>query len=1034
MKKILLPLLLLALVPQILFAQLSKKEQNEELKRNAKEIRMQTQIGTPSYISFNNDYALTHEKALAYSKSFCAADNVDFNLKSQQQSKDGKIVYKYAQTIAGVPVEFSAWHIHEKNGKVTALNGDIVDVSNFDVTFLLSEEEALQIALNHIGAEFYMWMDAGEEQNLKLMQEDETATYYPKGIKIITPIQPDIRNKELTTAYKFNIYSKQPYDRKMVYVDAQTGEILFDLPLIHFDNEIGTAHTQYSGIRQINTWSNNPTEFILRDNTRGNGIRTLNCHMTTSYNNAWEFTDNDNDWNNVNAQLDQYATDAHFSTMSTYDYYMNVHNRNSIDNHGFALWSYVHFNLVPYYGNNINAFWNGECMTYGDGAPSQGIYPLTTIDICGHEITHGLTEFTANLTYAYESGALNEAYSDIFGTAIEFYATPEDANWTMGEKMGMIIRDMQNPKAYGQPNTYHGQHWYNGSGDQGGVHTNSGVLNYWFYLLCEGGSGTNDLGNAYQVQGIGMEKAEQLAFKTLTEYLTPSSKYIDACNYSLIAASELFEGCSPEIQSAGDAFYAVGVLPEPFDSGVATDFISSENVICQVPAQVAFTNKTFNGNSYVWDFGDGTTSTETNPVHTYTQNGIYTVSLYADGGDCGEGHKMKENFIKIDSSIVCSIDMLKTGTKTVEGCTGVFYDPGGSNFNYPDNCNSTLIIHAPDAEGIVLTIEEFDIEPGTGSTCNWDYIEFFNGNSTSAPLINGTRYCNTTGNPGTIASTGEYITIHFYSDGYVNYAGFKIFFQCVGGPLPEPDFVVNTENTCTGLVYFTGEATNLPMEWEWDFGDGSTSNLRNPVHQYDENGIYTVNLTVTNFSGIGAIQKENHITVNIPKMIEIENIEVCSDEEFEINLDLEGTACWYINMDSIEPVFIGNTWLHAPIEEEITYFVRERYETTEESMVEFCFSPFTEVRIIPESCLSISQNNLEKIVILPNPSNGIFYFKGLMDNIDYRYLITDITGKIIMGNQPLSSEFIDLSRFSNGVYFITLSTSDNTKTYKLKKK
>ena len=940
MKKFLLPLLLLA-IPQILFSQMSKKEQSEELRKNAKEIRWQEHVGTPSFINFSDNYSITHEQAIEYSKSFCAAENVGFTLRDQQQSKDGKMVYKYTQTIAGYPIEFSAWHVHEKNGRVTVLNGDIVNIQYFNPVFLLSEEEALQAALNYIGAELYMWMNEGEEQNLKLMLEDDEATYYPTGVKIITPVQPDIRKNKLTTAYKFNIYSIQPFDRKMVYVDAQTGEILFDLPLIHFEDVVGTAHTAYYGIRQINTFKNSPTQYILHDNTRGNGIKTYNMQKGTYYGSAVNFFDDDNIWNNVNANLDQYATDAHFGAISTYDYYWNIHNRNSINGNGFNLLSYVHYNY-----NYQNAFWDGQRMTYGDGSGS--VTPLTAIDVCGHEITHGLTEFTASLVYAYEPGALNEAFSDIFGTCIEFYAVPEDANWVIGEKMNWIIRSMLNPKAYGQPDTYHGINWYFGSNDNGGVHTNSGVLNYWFYLLCEGGSGTNDLGNAYQVQGIGMENAEQLAFKILTEYLSPGSQYIDACNWGIFAASELFGGCTPEVQSVGDAFYAVGVLTSPFEGGVSVDFKAAESMYCSIPATVAFSNKTFNGISYLWDFGDGTTSTETNPVHTYTEEGNYTVTLTAEGGDCGSGVMVKEDYIKIDESYICNLIMPPgNGNMSIEGCAGVFYDPGGPNGNYPPNCNSTLTIHAPEATSIVLTIEELDIEPGSGSTCNYDYIRFYNGSSTGAPLINNTSYCNTTGNPGTITATGEYITILFHSDIYVEYSGFKIFFQCYGAPAtPKAKFSVNTQTTCTGLIEFTDQSTGTPTEWLWDFGDGNTSNIQHPVHHYIEPGTYTVSLTVTNEFGTDNLQKANWITFEIPEAPEIDDITGCNDQEFEIALNWEGTAYWYANSTDDEPVYIGNVWMHPPVTENKTYFVREITEN-----FEYCVSSFTEALIIPVVCI-----------------------------------------------------------------------------------
>ena len=337
MNKIILPIFLIA--TQVLFSQVSKKEQKDALTNNAKEIRMSEYSGVPEYVVFHNDYDISHEKAIEYSKSFFMSDNVDFILKNNHRNKNGKSLYRYEQTFAGYPVEFSAWHVHVKNGRVTSLTGDIIDIQDFNPVFSISEYDALQAALNHIGAEKYMWQDENEEQNLKSLYNDDSVTYYPKGTKVIVqaPPRPSPKGREeekstfegteggvsphwggLRGAFRFDIFSKFPYNRKMVYVDAQTGEILFDLPLIKFSDEIGIAHTQYSGIQEINTFFNG-TQYILQDNTRGNGIRTLNCQNGANYGAAVNFFDDDNIWNNVNAQLNQYATDAHFATMSTYD-------------------------------------------------------------------------------------------------------------------------------------------------------------------------------------------------------------------------------------------------------------------------------------------------------------------------------------------------------------------------------------------------------------------------------------------------------------------------------------------------------------------------------------------------------------------------------------------------------------------------------------------------------------------------------------------------------------------------------------------
>ena len=146
----------------------------------------------------------------------------------------------------------------------------------------------------------------------------------------------------------------------------------------------------------------------------------------------------------------------------TYDYYFETYGRNSIDNEGFQL------NVIALQLWIFNAFWDGERMTYGDGdgAPST---PLTSMDIVGHEITQ-INRNTANLVYADESGALNESFSDIFGTAIEEYSKPGDWDWLLGAEIGVSFRSMSNPNLYACPDTYGGEMWIDGAD----VHTNSG--------------------------------------------------------------------------------------------------------------------------------------------------------------------------------------------------------------------------------------------------------------------------------------------------------------------------------------------------------------------------------------------------------------------------------------------------------------------------------------------------------------------------------------------------------------------------------
>jgi Zn-dependent metalloprotease len=241
------------------------------------------------------------------------------------------------------------------------------------------------------------------------------------------------------------VYADKPLSRDYVYVDALSGEVLLKKNRIHTSDTPGTAVTAYSGNQPIITDSY-LGGYRLQETGRGGGIRTFDIQTGTNYGNAVDFTDADNTWNNVNAQMDEYATDAHWGAEMTYDYYWLIHNRNSIDDAGFQLDSYVHYDV-----NYSNAFWDGTRMTYGDGSGT--VNPFTALDIAGHEITHGLTEFTSGLDYIDESGALNESYSDIFGTCIEFYGRPGNANWLMGADIGYTIRNMANPNSVGDPDT-----------------------------------------------------------------------------------------------------------------------------------------------------------------------------------------------------------------------------------------------------------------------------------------------------------------------------------------------------------------------------------------------------------------------------------------------------------------------------------------------------------------------------------------------------------------------------------------------------
>ena len=201
-----------------------------------------------------------------------------------------------------------------------------------------------------------------------------------------------------------------------------------------------------------------------------------------------------------------------------------------------------------------------------------------------------------------------------------------------------------------------------------------------------------------------------------------------------------------------------------------------------------------------------------------------------------------------DPNNPCIITLPDNGSGyTQNSCTGTLYDAGGPNSNYFDNSNSWITIAPAGSNQITLDFTTFDIEaPSSQSYCNWDYLEIFDGPDTSSVSLG--QYCNTlTGSPGNIISSGGSITIYLHSDGAVNGTGFSANWSCNFPSAPPVTlFEVGDTLSCSKTILFTDLSTNGPTSWLWDFGDGNTSGLQNPIHTYSSAGTYTVKLTTSN--------------------------------------------------------------------------------------------------------------------------------------------------------------------------------------------
>ncbi len=353
------------------------------------------------------------------------------------------------------------------------------------------------------------------------------------------------------------------------YVDARSGKVLRTEQQIQTAD--GSGQSLYGGTVPLTT---TPVSggFQLKDPTRGNTYTTDMNNGTDSFlcqifgsgcKTGTIFTDADNAWGSgTNANRQSAGVDAQYGTDTTWDYYQQVHGRNGIFGDGSGSFNRVH------YGNGyVNAFWDGTKMTYGDG-DGVDFGPLVSLDVAGHEMTHGVTENTANLTYSGESGGLNESTSDIFGSLVEFYAAngSDPGDYLIGEEFDLQshlgFRRMDQPSSDGASFDC----YTSGIGDAD-VHYSSGVGNHFFYLLAEG-SGAKTIGGVAHnsttcdgstVTGIGRDAAGAIWYRALSVYMTSGTNYAGARTASLNAARDLYGAGSAQQAAVAAAWTAVSV-------------------------------------------------------------------------------------------------------------------------------------------------------------------------------------------------------------------------------------------------------------------------------------------------------------------------------------------------------------------------------------------------------------------------------------------------------------------------------------------
>ncbi|MER7187561.1 M4 family metallopeptidase [Streptomyces hyaluromycini] len=460
-------------------------------------------------------------------------------VKDVTQDADGTTHTRYERTYAGLPVLGGDLIVHDSGGRLTVSRATKAALALPSTKAKISSATAKAQALTTAAK-------AGAEQ--------PAINSAPRLVVWAASGKPALAWESVVGGFQDDGTPNELH----VITDADSGKQIFRYQGV----ETGTGTGQFNGTVPLSTTLSGST-YQLVDGDRA-GHRTYDLNQGTSGTGTL-FTDDNDVWGDGTPANRQTAgVDVAFGAAATWDFYKNVFGRNGIRNDGVAAYSRAH------YGNNyVNAFWQDACfcMTYGDG--SGNTHPLTALDVAAHEMSHGVTAATAGLTYSGESGGLNEATSDIFAAAVEFYENlPADVpDYLVGEKIdingnGTPLRYMDKPSKDGASSDY----W---SSSLGGldVHYSSGPANHFFYLLSEGSGAKTVNGVAYDsptydgrpVAGIGIDNAQRVWYRALTTYMTSSTNYAGARTATLQAAADLFGAYSPSYLAVADAWAAINV-------------------------------------------------------------------------------------------------------------------------------------------------------------------------------------------------------------------------------------------------------------------------------------------------------------------------------------------------------------------------------------------------------------------------------------------------------------------------------------------
>ena len=504
----------------------------------------------------------------SHGAAFGVKDLAAVELKAGAQRDELGIDHvRFQQVYQGVPVTAGELNVHLRGDGVVAVNAETLPgLEGFNTKPAISPEEALDQV--RAALEKYLEIDTADVELRKPRLEILNRGLLEEG--------------SWPTRLVWFVEARRIDVRQYLWIDALTGDVALQF------SQLTDARNRL--IYNANNGSTLPGTLVRSEG----GPATGNSDADLAY---------------------TYSGD-------TYDYYLTQHGRDSYDGAGATIISTVHYCEAGFPCPFANAFWNGTQMVYGEGFSAAD-------DVDAHELTHAVTERTANLFYYMQSGALNESFSDIFGETVDLTNSggtdTAGVRWYMGEDVpgGGAIRNMMDPTIFGNPGKVSGPFFYCGTDDNGGVHLNSGVQNHAYALMVDGGTY-----NSVTVTGIGLTKAGKVAYRALTQYLTTGSNFVDAANalrqscLDLVGTAGITASDCVQVSKAIDAVEMTQPLP-------CTSFPAQAPALCpagQGPSNLFFDDLEASPNNWLTNNGS---------IWTWSNVFPYRGSRHLAGADSG---------------------------------------------------------------------------------------------------------------------------------------------------------------------------------------------------------------------------------------------------------------------------------------------------------------------------------------------------------------------------------------------------------------